>query len=888
MADDARSLASVADRARTRGPVPGEGARVAVVVPVYGHSMLVAEAVQSVLDQDLTPAPSVVLVDDGCRLPETAIICRGLAAAHPDRVHYIRRRNGGLPAARNTGLKFVLRCFPAVSAVYFLDADNRLRSDALRNALAVLDRDPAVGWVYPNLSMFGLPAEIDYGGPFSALMLRLMNISEAGSLVRADVFRGGVLFNEAMRFGYEDWEFFLRAATEGWRGQYLDDFGLHYRRRGDSMLVAATDIDAELRQSIRRANPAAFDLKRLLSLEHAEAPRYAIHCADTGVTRFATDPASATEMISPDEFARSFWNLRSEPNGSHFPGFLVVTTEAALSGLMDVKLLHSVFWALECALESAAFAFLFGEAAPGAEVEVSAAQWAVEAGGGHVRAQFVMTKLAALNEAALDLRSGWTDTLLHERPSPPTKVVRLKTPAPCRFVEAPPIGHVLGHTIGQLRHSRWRQGADQPSNYRSTDIKPRHLLHLATRQAAGSVAATVYPRVSRKPDRNIGFVLPMMTFGGVEKVAIETARAFRHRGWNAHLFVGPASSVRHDAVEAFDSVSIIPSDIIGGWDDGRRFFGSPLPSIAQSPAQIASVAGALGWLDAVLNCHSPGVSAAMATLRRKGVVTLCHQHVIDLSASGQPVGHPYLGLAYEHAYDGLLGCSNGITNWLLGMGVPPSKLIPAPNAPGYELAPEQVSDAMLKRRARRGEGPLRVLSLGRLDRQKGVERFLDLLDLCTARGMTAAWRVVGEPVLEGASLAEEFAARSVSLPGPAQTPAALTAHYAWADVIVLLSHWEGLPLTMLEAMRLGVVPIATDVGAVREVCIDGATGRLVASDAVAAQNAARILTGLAVDRDELHRLSEAAHLAVKDRSWQDSVSPAIDFVEARLQDRNQR
>ena len=50
---------------------------------------------------------------------------------------------------------------------------------------------------------------------------------------------------------------------------------------------------------------------------------------------------------------------------------------------------------------------------------------------------------------------------------------------------------------------------------------------------------------------------------------------------------------------------------------------------------------------------------------------------------------------------------------------------------------------------------------------------------------------------------------------------------AQSDVFVLISNWEGLPLSILEAMRAGLPVIASRVGGVPEAVVDGETGYLV-------------------------------------------------------------
>jgi len=50
---------------------------------------------------------------------------------------------------------------------------------------------------------------------------------------------------------------------------------------------------------------------------------------------------------------------------------------------------------------------------------------------------------------------------------------------------------------------------------------------------------------------------------------------------------------------------------------------------------------------------------------------------------------------------------------------------------------------------------------------------------------------------------------------------------AGADVFVLRSHWEGFPLSTLEAMRAGLPVVVTDVGGAAEAVEDGVTGFVV-------------------------------------------------------------
>ncbi len=109
---------------------------ISVIIPCYNSASWVARAVDSVLMQSL-PADEIIVVDDGSHDdPERVLLPYG------GRIKIVRRENGGLAAARNTG------CSESSGEwLLFLDADDILLTNALRD-LAETARNSDAGVVY--------------------------------------------------------------------------------------------------------------------------------------------------------------------------------------------------------------------------------------------------------------------------------------------------------------------------------------------------------------------------------------------------------------------------------------------------------------------------------------------------------------------------------------------------------------------------------------------------------------------------------------------------------------------------------------------------------------------------------------------------------------------
>jgi hypothetical protein len=315
---------------------PGETVRVAVVVPVWRQARYLAGAVASALAQEIDTGVGVVVVNDGCPEPETDRIAQALRDADPERVAYLRQPNGGLSAARNAGIRHAFARWPQVESVFPLDADNLLSPQTLARLSSLLDEHPEAAWASPALELFGIEERQWWlPGPYLPYRQLFMNQSDAGSLIRRQIFDAGIEYDESLRHGFEDWELFLRATLAGYRGLMAGPCGFRYRRHPESMLTAAREQADRREAEIHERHPSTFEPRALLRWEHVEAPRFALVRCDRDDVLLTASCDLEPRRLSLSDYARMIAAAgRGEPApAGHVPAVTVLTTAAAVERL---------------------------------------------------------------------------------------------------------------------------------------------------------------------------------------------------------------------------------------------------------------------------------------------------------------------------------------------------------------------------------------------------------------------------------------------------------------------------------------------------------------------------------------------------------------------------
>jgi len=201
------------------------GVKVSVVIPCFNYGAFIRETIASLAAPTFRDF-EIVIVNDGSTDPATLEILRELRGAS---CRVIDTPNRGVSAARNLGIE-------QASGEYILplDADDLISPDYLQRTVAALNAGSEVGVVMGARVMFGEksgPAPLPPYDPRRELAENL--IFPTALFRKRDWARVGG-YCEAMRSGWEDWEYWVAFSRLGLGVVLVPEASFYYRVRSSS------------------------------------------------------------------------------------------------------------------------------------------------------------------------------------------------------------------------------------------------------------------------------------------------------------------------------------------------------------------------------------------------------------------------------------------------------------------------------------------------------------------------------------------------------------------------------------------------------------------------------------------------------------------------------
>jgi glycosyltransferase involved in cell wall biosynthesis len=201
-----------------------------VVIPCYNHGEFLDEAVDSALNQTHPPA-EIIVVDDGSTDTQTLEVFGHLKARG---ITVLHKQNGHLSSARNYGIGTAAHAF-----ILVLDADDRFHPAFAEKALPLLLSDVKNGAAICAYHLFGAREEDAFPSGGGVENFLLENNGCASMMLRKAMWEDAGGYDESMKTGFEDWEFWIRCTSKNWNIAALPEILFDYRVKNESMYLDA-------------------------------------------------------------------------------------------------------------------------------------------------------------------------------------------------------------------------------------------------------------------------------------------------------------------------------------------------------------------------------------------------------------------------------------------------------------------------------------------------------------------------------------------------------------------------------------------------------------------------------------------------------------------------
>lgn len=200
---------------------------VSVIIPSFNPDRLIFETLDCLYTQTFRDF-EIIIVNDGSTQQSSIEIFAEIAAKYCSIKIIKHETNKGLPAARNTGIKAA-----TCDYVFFLDGDDLISPTAIEKHYLTLQNNNSFDFVNSYVIGFGAQSYEWRGGFHDGEAFLHENRNTSCFMARRSIFEK-ITFDESLRHGCEDWDFWLNSASKGLWGYTIPEFLFYYRKSGNA------------------------------------------------------------------------------------------------------------------------------------------------------------------------------------------------------------------------------------------------------------------------------------------------------------------------------------------------------------------------------------------------------------------------------------------------------------------------------------------------------------------------------------------------------------------------------------------------------------------------------------------------------------------------------
>lgn len=201
---------------------------ISVIIPCYNQGRFLSETLDSVLAQTYENWEAII-VNDGSTDNTQEIANR--YCLRDQRISYIYQENAGLSAARNTGVRNSRGEY-----ILPLDSDDKIAPQYIELAQRVFDSNKKIKIVYCRAELFGRKKGEWKLPEFSMERMLGRNCIFCTAFYKRSDFDAVGGYKTDMKYGFEDWDFWLSILQLGGSVFQIDRILFFYRIRKKSML----------------------------------------------------------------------------------------------------------------------------------------------------------------------------------------------------------------------------------------------------------------------------------------------------------------------------------------------------------------------------------------------------------------------------------------------------------------------------------------------------------------------------------------------------------------------------------------------------------------------------------------------------------------------------